>query len=69
MPPCKTREVPKEVLRLNEEFKILFPEKLPNELPPCRVTDHRIDVIECAKVPAQRIYRIAPSEDVDFQNS
>ena len=55
------------MLRLNEEFKDLFPEKLPNGLPPCRVTDHKIDLTEGAKVPAQRLYRTAPSEDVELQ--
>ena len=42
-PPCKTAPVPAEVLKLNEEYKDLFPAQLPPGLPPRRPTDHRID--------------------------
>ena len=58
-PPCMTAPVPAEVLKLNEEYKDLFPAQLPPELPPRRPTDHRIDFPDKYSIPAPRLYRLA----------
>ena len=55
------------MLKLNEEFKDIFPEKLPPGLPPSRATDHRIDFPEKFRIPAPRLYRVAPAEDGELQ--
>ena len=60
--PCQTAPVPPEVLKLNEEYK----ETLPPGLPPSRPTDHRIDYPEKFRIPAPRLYRLAPSEDKEL---
>ncbi|MGV0951482.1 MAG: dUTP diphosphatase, partial [Azonexus sp.] len=66
-PPCQTAPVPPEILKLNEEFKDLFPTDLPHGLPPSRPTDHRIEFPEKYRVPAPRLYRLAPKEDEQLQ--
>ena len=62
-----TAPVPAEVLKLNEEYKDLFPVKFPPGLPPRRPPDHRIDFPDKYSIPAPRLYRLAPSEDVELQ--
>ena len=66
-PSCQTAPVPPEVLKLNEEFKDLFPKDLPPGLPPSRPTDHKIEFPEKYRVPAPRLYRLAPKEDAELQ--
>jgi hypothetical protein len=66
-PPCLTAAVPACILELNEEYKDLFPEQMPPGLPPSRQTDHRIDFPDKFKIPAPRLYRLAPSEDAELQ--
>ena len=44
-----------------------FQKTLPQGLPLSRVTDHRIDLKPNSKVPAQRIYRLAPQQDEELQ--
>ena len=65
--PVQTAVVPEVILRLNDEYKDLFPSALPQGLPPSRPTDHRIDFPEKYKIPAPRLYRLAPSEDAELQ--
>ena len=55
-----------EVLKLNHDYKKLFPEKLPSGLPPSRPTYHRIDFPEKFRIPAPLPYRLAQSEDKEF---
>ena len=66
-PGCEEIPIAPEIQELNEEFKFLFPEKLPAGLPPERETDHRIDLKPESKTPAQRIYRLSPLEDKELQ--
>ena len=66
-PRCKEIPVPESVVSLNKEFAKLFPETLPQGLPQSRVTDHRIYLKPNSKVPAQRIYRLAPQQDEELQ--
>ena len=67
-PHVQTAEVPEVILMLNEEYNDLFPCALPPGLPPSRPTDHRIDFPVKYKIPAPRLYRLAPSDDADKLN-
>ena len=66
-PPCAIMPVDSRIKELNEEFKSLFPEKMPPGLPPQRTTDHRIDIKPGSKIPAQRLYRMSPLEDEELR--
>ena len=66
-PPCEGVEVPKEIRELNKEYAHLFPEKVPGGLPPPQRTDHQIDLKPDSRIPAQRLYRLAPAEDLELQ--
>lgn len=45
-----------------ENYRDVFPEKLPNELPPMRDVDHKIELEPGAKPVYRPIYRLAPPE-------
>ena len=66
-PACRKVPTPPEVEALNKEFKHLFPKDVPSGIPPSRRTDHRIDLVDGARIPAQRLYRMAPKEDEELQ--
>ena len=51
-----------EVNALLAKFADVFPEELPLGLPPARPTEHRIDLVEGARPPSHRIYRLCPAE-------
>ena len=53
--PCQTASVPPEHFKLNEEYKRLFPEKLPPGLRPSRPTDYRIDFQGKFRIQAPRL--------------
>ena len=63
---CQTAPEQPEVLKLNEEYKELFPEKLPPGLPPSHPTDHRIDFPEKFRIPAPPLYQSVPSENKEL---
>ena len=67
-PPVATTKPPPEIQTVVEEFQDVFPTKLPNNLPPERITDHRIDLVDNAKPPNHRIYRLAPKEDAELRS-
>ena len=56
-----------EITKLLEEFADVFPDELPLGLPVPRETDHTIDLIEGAKPPAHRVYRLSPAEDAELK--
>ena len=56
-----------EITKLFEEFADVFPDELPLGLPVPRETDHTIDLIEGAKPPAHRVYRLSPAEDAELK--
>ena len=60
---CQTAPAPLEVLKQNEEYQDLFPEKLPHGLPPSRPTYLGIDFPEKFRIPDPRLYMLAPGED------
>lgn len=51
-----------EVTKLLTDFKDIFPENLPNKLPPRRTLDHAIDLIPGAIPPSRPIYRLSQIE-------
>ena len=50
-----------------DEFADVFPDKLPLGLPVTRETDHTIDLVEGARPPAHRVYRLSPAEDAELK--
>ncbi|XP_038991121.1 uncharacterized protein LOC120114215 [Hibiscus syriacus] len=58
--PTTTKEVPDVVSHVLAEFKDVMPVELPKKLPPKREVDHKIELVENTKPPAQAPYRMAP---------
>jgi hypothetical protein len=57
----KTEAHPKQK-QIVDEFIECFPDELPNELPPQRAHDHRIDLYSDARPVYKPTYRMSPSE-------
>ena len=53
---------PEAPLTLVDSFADVFPEELPNRLPPERHVDHSIPTEKDAKIPAQKLYRLSSYE-------
>ncbi|XP_028764584.1 uncharacterized protein LOC114722674 [Neltuma alba] len=51
----------------NKEFGDLFPNEIPDGLPPLRGTEHRIDFILGASLPNRPAYRANPEETKEIQ--
>ena len=66
-PPVQTAAVPELFLKLNDEYKDLFPSALPLRLNHSRHTDHNIDFQQKYKVTAPRRYRLDASYDAKLQ--
>ena len=66
-PPCAALPVYPEVQALSAEYSDLYPAELPPGLPPPRSADHRIDFLPNSRIPAPRMYRLAPKEDAELQ--
>ncbi|XP_065874841.1 uncharacterized protein [Euphorbia lathyris] len=49
------------------EFKDLFPEEMPNKLPPIRGIEHQIDFVPGAQIPNRPAYRSNPEETKELQ--
>ncbi|XP_075111308.1 uncharacterized protein LOC107772206 isoform X2 [Nicotiana tabacum] len=52
---------------LLQEFKDIFPEDVPNRLPPIRGIEHQIDLILGASIPNRLAYRSNPEETKELQ--
>ena len=55
-------KLPYEAKKLVVEYKTLFPNELPKELPPRRTIEHRIDLIPGAQPTNHSIYRMSDHE-------
>ena len=60
-------EQPKEVKSMLQEFKDVFPEELPDHLPPMRVIQHAIDFVPKAALPNLPHYRMSPAKHAELQ--
>ena len=60
-------EQPKEVKSVLQEFKDVFPEELPNHLPPMRDIQHATDFVPGVTLPNLSHYRMSPIEHTRLQ--
>ena len=56
------QSLPSLAVSLLQEFKDVFPEEMPNELPPIRDIEHQIDFMPRAAIPNRPAYRSNPKE-------
>ena len=66
-PPCEELPMPDCIRALNEGFAAIFPAKIPGGMPPSRLTDRRIDLVQDHKIPGHKLYRLSPAEDKELQ--
>jgi len=60
-------EHPQEVVKTLKEFEDVFPEELPDQLPPLRDIQHAIDLVPGSTLPNLPHYRMNPSEHQELQ--
>ena len=53
---------PSFAVSLLRKFENVFPEEMPNELPPIRGIEHQIDFVSRAAIPNRLAYRSNPEE-------
>uniref|UniRef100_A0A2N9FJK7 CCHC-type domain-containing protein n=1 Tax=Fagus sylvatica TaxID=28930 RepID=A0A2N9FJK7_FAGSY len=63
----KTKPLPSLAVSLLQEFEDVFPEEMPNELPPIRGIEHQIDFVPGAAIPNRPAYRSNPEETKELQ--
>jgi Reverse transcriptase (RNA-dependent DNA polymerase) len=61
-PSPTSPDLPDNARQLLTAFADVFPEKLPEELPPSRETYHRIEILPNAVPPSRPVYRMSPLE-------
>jgi hypothetical protein len=61
------KSLPSLAVSLLQEFEDVFPEEMPNELPPIRGIEHQIDFVPGAAIPNRPAYRSNPEETKELQ--
>ena len=61
------KSLPSAIVNLLQENEDLFPEEVPNGLPPIRGIEHQIDFIPGASIPNKPAYRCNPEETKEIQ--
>ena len=59
--------LPSVVVSLLQEYEDVFPNNVPNGLPPIRGIEHQIDFVLGATIPNQLKYRSNPEETKELQ--
>ena len=59
--------LPSSIVSLLQEFEDVFPEEIPNGLPPIRGIEHQIDFVPGATIPNRPAYRSNPEETKELQ--
>jgi hypothetical protein len=61
------KSFPSLAISLLQEFEVVFPEEMPNVLPPIRGIEHQIDFVPGAAIPNRPAYRSNPEETKKLQ--
>ena len=59
--------LPSSIVSLLQEFEDVFPEEIPNGLPPIRGIEHQIDFVPGATIPNRPAYRSNPEETKELE--
>ena len=63
----KNQDLPSEVVPILKEFAQVFPDELPDQLPPMRDIQHAIDLVLGATLPNLLHYRLNPTEHAELK--
>lgn len=63
----KMSEVSDEIVPILQEYADVMPPELPKKFPPRNPTNHQIELVPRAKLPAQVPYRMTPLKLVEFR--
>ncbi|XP_060177890.1 uncharacterized protein LOC132607829 [Lycium barbarum] len=62
-----TSTFPSSMSSLLQEYEALFPEEMPDGLPPLRGIEHQIDFVSGSQIPKKPAYRSNPEETKELQ--